>query len=161
MKSQSFLSKLAEEGRLELVAPSDDVCGSYLEKSDGCLRSAKLLSQHRLFENSISMSYYAIYSALIALLFKIGIKCENHSAAIILLGDLFDEPVLFKTASAAKETRIDAQYYVSSASFTPTKDSAQELFLQAEDFLVRIRVLINDLNEEKIEALREKFKGLI
>lgn len=64
-----FLNKLKNEEKLELVEPSDDVCNSYTEKSANCLKSAKLLLQNNLYENSIGMSYYAMYNQLLALLF--------------------------------------------------------------------------------------------
>lgn len=62
MRKLGFWSKLKKEGKLQLVEPSEEICESYIEKSDNCLKSAKLLLQHSLYENSISMSYYAMYN---------------------------------------------------------------------------------------------------
>ena len=84
-----FLDKLKKEEKLELIDPSEDICDSYSEKSANCLKSAKLLLQNNLYENSISMSYYAIYNIHLALLFRVGIKCENHGGSILLLRLLF------------------------------------------------------------------------
>ena len=78
MKKLSFFEKIKGEGKLELVEPSEDICASYLAKANDCLKSAKLLLENDLFENSISMSYYAMYNSLTALLFRTGIKCENQ-----------------------------------------------------------------------------------
>jgi len=86
-----FLNKLKKEETLELVGPSGDICDSYSEKSANCLKSAKLLLQNNLYENSISMSYYAMYNLLLAFLFRVGIKCENHGGSILLLKLLFAE----------------------------------------------------------------------
>src|SRR3989338_649708 len=105
MIKPSSLDKLKKEGKLELVEPSEEICKSYIEKSDNCLKSAKLLLQHSLYENSVSMSYYAMYNALTALLFKTGIKCENHAGSIILLKKLFGRMDLFKIISFAKKER--------------------------------------------------------
>ncbi|MBI3190606.1 HEPN domain-containing protein [archaeon] len=107
MKKLSFLSKLKKEGKLELVDPSEEICKSYIEKADNCLKSAKLLLEYSLYENSVSMSYYAMYNSLTALLFKVGIKCENHAGSIILFKKLFGRMDLFKVISFAKEERID------------------------------------------------------
>ena len=85
MKRNKFFDKLRKEGKLELVESSDEICDSYLEKSKNCLTSAKLLLKSYLYENSVNMSYYAMYNSLIAFLFKIGIKSENHSGSILLL----------------------------------------------------------------------------
>mgnify|MGYP001563918970 CR=1 FL=1 len=89
MIKPSFLDKLKKEGKLELVEPSEEMCSSYLEKSDNCLKSARLLFQNNLYENSISMAYYTMYNSLSALFFKIGIKCENHAGSILLFKKLF------------------------------------------------------------------------
>ena len=161
MKKSSFLSKLKNESKLVLVDTSEEICGSYLEKSDDCLKSAKLLLQNNLYENSISMSYYAMYNSLTALLFKTGIKCENHAGSISLLKKLFGRTDLFKIISFAKEERIDKQYYVTSkTNFILTKESAQDMIEKAENFLVQIKLIIKNIKNEGIEKLREEFKEL-
>ena len=114
MKKPDFLVKLRKEGRLELVERSEEICASYLEKAENCLKSARIPFQNDLYENSISMSYYAMYNSLTALLFKIGVKCENHAGSILLLRFLFNRPDLSNVISRAKKERIDKQYYVSS-----------------------------------------------
>ena len=156
MIKPSFLDKLKKEGKLELVEPSEEICKSYIEKSDNCLKSAKLLLQHSLYENSVSMSYYAMYNALTALLFKTGIKCENHAGSIILLKKLFGRMDLFKIISFAKKERIDKQYYVTD--FVLTKESAEDMAKKSEDFLVKMKLVITELKNEQIKNLREKFK---
>jgi len=161
MKKQNFLAKLKKEGKLELVNPSDEICLSYLEKAENCLRSARLLLSNRLYENSVSMSYYAMYNSLTALLFKTGIKCENHSGSIILLNRLFGEAFLFKIISFAKEERIDKQYYVSSKEdFRLTEESAEDMLEKAESFLVDMKLVISRINNEDIESARKKFDEL-
>lgn len=161
MKKRSFLSKLKKEEKLELVEPSEEICKSYIEKADNCRRSAKLLLEHNLYENSVSMSYYAMYNSLIALLFKCGIKCENHAGSIILLKKLFGRNDLFKIISFAKEERIDKQYYVApEKNFVLTKASAEDMVVKAEDFLVKMKLVITELKNEQTENLREKFKNI-
>jgi len=91
MKKNNFLSKIKKEEKLELVDSSNEICSSYLEKADNCLASARLLFENNLYENSVSMSYYAMYNSLTALLFRLGIKSENHSGSILLLNLLLDK----------------------------------------------------------------------
>jgi uncharacterized protein (UPF0332 family) len=141
MKKSNFLNKLKKEGKLELVEPSEEICNSYLEKSDNCLKSARILLQNGLYENSISMSYYVMYNSLTALLFKTGVKCENHAGSILLFKKLFERIDLFKIISFAKEERIDKQYYVTSKrNFILTKESAQDMLVKAENFLVHAQL---------------------
>ena len=75
--TNKFLNKLKKEEKLELVEQSEDICDSYSQKSADCLKSAKLLLQNNLFENSIGMSYYAMYNLLLALLFRTGEKATR------------------------------------------------------------------------------------
>jgi len=162
MKKLSFLNKLKKEGKLELVEPSEEICNSYLEKAGNCLKSARILLQNGLYENSISMSYYAMYNSLAALLFKTGVKCENHAGSILLLKKLFERIDLFKIISFAKEERIDKQYHVTSKrNFTLTKESAQDMLAKAENFLVHVKLIIKNLRMEEIGKIREKFRVIL
>ena len=155
-----FLNKLKKEKKLELVEPSEDICNSYSDKSTNCLKSAKLLLQNNLYENSVGMSYYAMYNQLTALLFRIGIKCENHAGSILLLKILFGEEELFKIISDAKKERIDKQYYVTTEKDEIPKEIAVELLNSAEDFVLKMKVVIKNLNGDTIDQLRGKFETI-
>ena len=156
-----FLKKLKRKGIIELVEPSEEMKSSYLIKAENCLKSAKILFQSQLYENSTSEAYYCMYNSLLALLFKIGIKSENHSASIILFNRLFGNKDLVKIISWAKEERIDKQYYVETQQIVKvTKESCNEMILKAEDFLVKMKLLINELSNEKINSVRVDFNKL-
>jgi len=158
MKKPGFLSKLKADSKLKLVESSEEICSSYMEKADKCLKSAKILLQNDLYENSVSMSYYAMYNSLTALLFKTGIKCENHAGSIILLKRVFGKVELFKIISFAKEERIDKQYYVTSEeNFVLTRESAKDMVEKTEDFLVKTKLIITELKNEEIENIRLEF----
>ena len=159
--TNKFLNKLKNEEKLELIEASDNICNSYSEKSANCLKSAKLLLQNNLYENSIGMSYYAMYNLLLALLFKIGIKCENHGGSIIMLKLLFEEDELYKLISDAKKERIDKQYYVTTEKDEITKDIAEELLKNAEDYILKIKVIMRKLNNDSIDEIREKIRKLV
>ncbi|MBT4538889.1 HEPN domain-containing protein [Candidatus Woesearchaeota archaeon] len=156
----NFINKLKSEDKIELVDPSVDICNSYLEKSSNCLKSAKLLLQNNLYENSIGMSYYAMYNLLLALLFRTGIKCENHSGSILLLKLLFGKNVLFKLISDAKRERIDKQYYITTEKDEISKEISDQLLDNAEDFSLKMRVVIKNLNNDSIEELRKKLRSI-
>ena len=162
MKRPDFLHNLSREKKLELVEPSPLVSSDYLKKSADCLRSAKILYENELYDNSITLSYYAMYDSLTALLFAVGIKCENHSGSILLLEELFEKKNLHDAISLAKKERIDKQYYVQSdANAIASASTAKQTAAEAEEFTLEIRLLIGNLTAQKIEALREKFKPVI
>lgn len=156
--TNKFLNKLKKEEKLELIKSSENICDSYSDKSANCLKSAKLLLRNNLYENSIGMSYYAMYNLLLALLFRVGIKCENHGGSILLLKLLFRENKLYRFISDAKKERIDKQYYVTTEKDEIIKEAAEELLNNAEDFVLEIKIVIKDLNNDFVDELREKFK---
>ena len=63
--------------------------------------------------------------------------------------------------SDAKKERIDKQYYVTTEKDEVTKDSAKELFLDAENFLLKMKLVIKNLNNEDIDEIRENFVVLV
>lgn len=161
MKKTNFLSKLHKEKKIELIECSEEMKSSYLKKAEDCLKSAKILFQNRLYENSTSESYYCMYNSLLALLFKAGIKSENHSASIILFDKLFESKELVKMISFAKKERIDKQYYVESQQASKvTEESCKDMISKAEDFSVKMKCLITEINNEKINSIRNSFQGL-
>jgi uncharacterized protein (UPF0332 family) len=162
MKKADFLSELREKGKLELVEPSEEVKESYLRKADNSLRSAKILLQNDLYENSMGEAYYAMYNCVMALLYKTGIKSENHSASIILLRRLFDARALAGIISSAKEEREDKQYYVESRQKQKaTRESCSTTIAKAEDFVVRMKLLIGSIKAEEINRIRRDFEGIL
>ena len=161
MKELNFLNKLKKQGKLGLVEPSEQVRDSYLRKAEDCLKSAKLLHDNNLYENSVSASYYAMYDTLTALLFKIGIKCENHTGSIILLNKLFNKKELYDVILFAKKERIDKQYYVGSKDdYKITENSSVDMLKMSEDFLLNLVLFINNIKNNDIDIYRNKFKGL-
>ncbi|MEW5897393.1 MAG: HEPN domain-containing protein [Nanoarchaeota archaeon] len=158
--TNKFLNKLKKEKKLELVEPSEDICNSYSDKSVNCLKSAKLLLQNNLYENSVGQSYYAMYNQLTALLFRAGVKCENHAGSILLLKLLFNKEELFKLISDAKKERIDKQYYVTTEKDDVTKEIADELLKNAEDFVLKMKTVIKSLSNDDINEVREKFETI-
>lgn len=162
MKESTFLKKLRKKRIIELVESSEEMKLSYLLKAENCFKSAKILFQSQLYENSTSEAYYCMYNSLLSLLFKIGIKSENHSGSIILFDKLFGNKELVKIISWAKGERIDKQYYVETQQIVKiSKESCNEMILKAEDFLVKIKLLINEVSSEKINSVRDSFINLL
>lgn len=156
MKKSDFFNRLNEEGKLQLVPPSEEIMTSYLKKSDSHLISAKLLLKNDRLEESVSLAYYSMYYMLLSLFFRVGIKCENHSAGIILIKELFS--IDNSLISYAKKERIDKQYYVD---FKIMKEEVEELIEAAEIFNSKILDFIEKLNSEKIAEFRIKMETLL
>ena len=68
----------------------------------------------------------SMYHLLTSLLFKAGIKCENHTGAIIILKEIFE--IDNKFILLAKKERVDKQYYVD---FSVTKIEVEEFIKES------------------------------
>ena len=155
MKEIDFLIKLRKEGKLKLVEPSEEIKQSYIEKSESNIISAKILFENNRLEESVALSYYSMYHFLTALLFKVGIKSENHSASIILLKNIFEQDNT--DISFAKRERVDKQYYIN---FKITKEEVEDAIRKAEIFNSRILDFISKLTNESVKIYRKRFEEL-
>ena len=156
MKKINFLKKLSKENKLKAVEPSEEIAKSYIEKSESNLISAKILLENNRLEESVSLAYYSMYHILTALFSVTGIKCENHTASITLLKDIFD--IDNKEISFAKSERIDKQYYTD---FSINKQDVIETIQRSEIFRRKLFDFISKLDAKKINAYKFKFNELL
>jgi len=156
MKRINFLFKLYRKGKIEEVEPSEEIKKAYLIRADESLSSAKTLLQIGNLRDSVALAYYAMYHSVIGLLFRIGIKCENHAAAIIMLKEIFS--IDNAQISKAKTDRVDKQYYVD---FDVSREEANSSIALAEEFRANTVDFIEKLNEDKIKEYRKKALALI
>ncbi|MBU1975138.1 MAG: HEPN domain-containing protein [Nanoarchaeota archaeon] len=156
-----FIRKLIDEGRIELVEPSKNISEAHDIKSKDCLKAAKVLVDAKLFENSIAQSYYAMYNAIQSCLFRVGIKCENHSAAIFFLDFFFDRKELKDAVFKAKKNRIDSQYYITGRQNKPvTEENANDMIKLAEKVMTQLALVRDELLEKNIKEIRDKLKSI-
>jgi len=151
MKKINFLIKLHKEGKLLEAEPSNEIKEAYLQRSNESLSSAKALLKIGNLKDAVALSYYSMYHCLLAALFRVGIKCENHSASIILLKEVFgmDNTKISK----AKSERVDKQYYVD---FAVNQQEASNSIKTAEEFIAEMNNFIATLNEDKVKNYHEK-----
>jgi len=145
------LTKLYHEGKIRIVDPSVQVQAAYRSKSESYLISAKILLENGRLEETVSMAYYSMYYMLLALLFKTGIQCENHSGAMILLEKLYG--IDSSRIVAAKRDRVDKQYYVD---FEITAVDVTESIEEAEVFCAGLLDYMERLHQGDIVRLRRE-----
>ncbi|MDD4454867.1 HEPN domain protein [Methanoculleus chikugoensis] len=156
MRKQGFLNKLHHEGKIQIVEPSVQVQEAYRKKSESYLASAKILFENGRLEETVSMAYYSMYYMVLALLFATGIKCENHSGAIILLENLYG--IDNTRIAAAKRERIDKQYYVD---FAITVEDVRDSIEETEAFYADLLDYMERLHQGDISRLREEAARLL
>ncbi|MEK6952531.1 MAG: HEPN domain-containing protein [Nanoarchaeota archaeon] len=155
MKKISFLTKLRKQNKLSLVEPSEEIKDSYILKSESNIASSKILLENNRLEESVALTYYSMYHMVTALLFKVGIKCENHTATIILLKELFN--IDNSDISHAKTERLDKQYYTD---FSITKQEVTEAIKNAEMFNGNLLDFLSKINNKNVEKYRELFEEI-
>ncbi|MDP1694357.1 MAG: HEPN domain-containing protein [Candidatus Woesearchaeota archaeon] len=151
MKKINFLIKLKKEGKLQAVEPSEEIKEAYLKRSNESLSSAKTLLKIGNLKDAVALAYYTMYHCLLAALFKIGIKCENHAASIILLKEVFE--IDNTNITKAKSERIDKQYYVD---FSVNQEEANNTITIAEEFVNQMNNFIATLSLENIKKYNNK-----
>jgi len=154
MRKMGFLNKLYKEKKIQLVEPSENIKEAYIERSMESITSAKTLFRINHLKDAVALTYYSMYYSLLALLFRTGIKCENHTGAIMLLKEVFNIDNV-KIAKAKKE-RIDKQYYVD---FSVTKEEVNKMVQTAEEFNAEILDFIEKLDNDKIEIYQKTTKS--
>src|SRR3989338_7606937 len=156
MKKAGFLIGLHKDGKLQIVEPSEELKEAYIQKSSASLKSAEILLQNLLLENSVPMAYYSMYNMVMALFFKTGIKCENHSGSIILLKELF--MVDNSKIEFAKKERVDKQYYID---FKISRKEVENLILIAKGFNSTLYDFIDRMTNKDVNAFREKLRVML
>lgn len=118
-----------------------------IEVAEEKLGSAKVLLSNKKYKDSVSRSYYAMFSAARALLATKGLDSPKHSGIISLFNQHFvkenivDRP-LGKTLAEAKDAREESDY----GDFTIVSPQEAETQLgNAELFVNEIKTIVNKL----------------
>lgn len=155
------MAKLKAEELLKLIEMSDEISKSYLIKSDKCVQVAQLAYDAGIYENAVSEAYYSIYNTVVSLFFKCGIKCENHSGAVLLIKEVFNLPELYAIFSEFKKDWIDNQYYIPIAGTEPiNKEKSNERIKTAQRFNVELRSYIGRISIQQIKEMRNKIEDI-
>jgi uncharacterized protein (UPF0332 family) len=152
----SVLHDILLENPIQIVNPSEHISEAYRKKSKSYLSSAQILLDNGHFEESVSMAYYSMYYMVMALFSRNGIKCENHSASILLLNAVFD--IDNAALSVAKRDWIDTQYH---AEIIATRKDGKDLIRVADLFTSRLADFIAHTTNENIVRYRKKLRTII
>src|SRR3989338_858959 len=153
MRTMPFIEKLVNEEKIKIGVPSRNIASSYDEKSRNALRAARIIFNQKLFEEAVSMAYYAMYHKATALFYLIGIKCESHAAVIVLLKELFG--IDNTDISFAKKERVDKQYYID---FIVSENDVKDMISLSEKFTGNMDIFIDKLTEEEKKGFLQEFK---
>src|SRR3972149_10697224 len=101
---------------IHITEPNINLTKAYLKKATSALNTMTATLQINEADWIATTAYYARYFELYALLMKIGVKTEIHDCTINIAQLLANHGILRQKlvdeVAEAKQTRIDAQYYV-------------------------------------------------
>jgi uncharacterized protein (UPF0332 family) len=155
--TKKFLRKLITEKKIKLVNQNYKISKSYSNKTKNCQKAANLLYKNNLYENSITEAYFGMYNSTISLFFKMGIKCDNHTGAILFLKYLLKKEKLSNELNKFKEQRIDKQYNINE---NFNKKQCLQLIIESNLFIDNINFLKSNINIKLIDNIKEKFNSL-
>ena len=140
-------SCLLQKKGIRLIKPNNNICNSYMLKSEESLEMVFIANNTW----KIISSYYACYDILYALFQKTGIKCEIHDCSVELmkLFDLNEDDIIFM--KELKQERILAQYYIN-------KDVKEIDVSKVKSFVLTIKEKILNLQENDIKNIKTMIK---
>jgi len=148
-----------KEGRPNLlkIPVNAERARQHIDKAHKNLRAMKIMFENDLFDWTIICGYYAMYHAVLAALFKIGIRATAHYCAIAAFKEFYVERGKVKpeyisyikrakqleqkyanTLEKAQGDRVVEQYGVE----VLTNDDAEWVLEDAKDFVLKIEEIL-------------------
>ena len=131
-----------------------------LNNNSGARKLLRIKENHEFYDWIVVCGYYAMYTAGLSLLAKIGYRTKNHTATLCVLEEFFvkkrildqDSLIILKTAmlhkkeieklSEARQKREIAQYSVTKQT---TKEIAEKIKIDAYEFIDKCEDILNIL----------------
>lgn len=161
-KLDQILSRCFNPGKgfrpeLLKVKPEKNTAKDHLEKAHSNLKAMNLMFENEFFDWTVICGYYAIYHAVLAALFHIGLRAFSHLCALSAFQKFFIErekvPIEYarylkraellekrysNTLIEARENRVKVQY----GTEILANDDAEWIIDDAEDFVLKIEELL-------------------
>ena len=114
-----------------------EIIKEYMRTADEKLDSARILLEHKKYDDSVSRDYYAVFHCAQALLLSAGLKAESHSGVRHLFGMHFIKKGKFdkkfaKYLKNLKEDRENGDYGILTMI---EEDEAKNALSEAEQFV--------------------------
>lgn len=144
---------LESEKRMKKIRPDDKLSKEHIEKAKHNLRAANYNVQGHFDDWAVSQSYYAMYHALLAILFKKGFESKNHECTI--------STVEFLIESKEISLSMEDLFFIRTTEQMTTKDakSLREEFQYGTKTNVN-KVLLSELIQ-KSKAIVEKIEIIL
>lgn len=180
------LERGKEERGMILTSQNPQLSRMHLEKSLKNIEVMNYLKKGNYLDWTVIAAYYSMYQACLSILTRIGLKSENHTCTIAVieryfvrtgeldkkfveqyrnLSDIIEkiekvkiEQKLLNVLKDARDKREDFQYDVESEIDIV---NVEEVTKGAIEFVERVKILVDSLKNEFIEAVRKDLKEMI
>ena len=148
---------LAKETRMKKVKPNDKLSEEHINKAKHNLRAADYNIKGGFSDWGVSQSYYAMYHALLAVLFKLGYESKNHECTINAVEYFIEErkirldlkDIAFirtteqMTSKDAKSLREEFQYGTETS---VNEKLLRELLEHAKSVVEKVEIALSELS---------------
>ena len=145
---------------IKLEEPNNNLCNVYLKKAKSALNMLNAAIEKEEIDWIATTAYYARYFAFYAILQKCGITSEIHDCTLslfhtLLVEEKLIEERLYTEFEAAKELRVNAQYYVTEEL---DKEQLKNDAKTASNFVLNMEELNEKITEKHITTLRTRLQ---
>ncbi|MEW6607169.1 MAG: HEPN domain-containing protein [bacterium] len=131
---------------------NEALCEYRIQNAKEKLAAAKVLYENGHYKDSISRSYYAMFSSARALLATKGLDSSKHSGVISLFNQHFVKTEIVdktsgKKLAIAKDMREDGDY---KDFMIVSREEAEMQINEAEKIIEEIEKVLNELKRKKI-----------
>jgi uncharacterized protein (UPF0332 family) len=154
---ECFRSRKGKKADIRRIPVNKKVAGSYLDKAHNNLKAMRLMFNNEFYDWTVICGYYAMYNAVLASLYNIGLRALSHKCAISAFQEFFIFKGIVKkeymaylnrarqlekkfsySLSKARENRVTIQYGVQII----TNEDVEWIIEEAEDFVMNIEGLL-------------------
>ncbi len=174
---KAFQREKRKERGLKITESDNELVDAHINKSRHNLIVMGDLNNLKHTDWVVVVAYYAMYHAVIATLSKIGLESKDHATTVAVLEYFFSEHVdkeLLEKFNKLKEEKEDIEqliieektldYLWSAKNLRETAQYGTNTFIkesdkttnQAKEFVLKIRALLDKLDEEYVDILQEQ-----
>ena len=173
--------KKEKEIGLKITEPNHNLSSGHIKKADHNLIAMTDLSELNHEDWVVIASYYAMYQASLSLLARIGLNSKEHAATVAVLEYFFGEKIgkeLLERFNSLKNEKdkleaitiqekfIDYLWNIKQArenvqyGVDINYKESEKIMNNAREFVNKIKLVLNELEEDIIEGILEEIKRL-
>jgi len=183
MNTKNVILKAFEREKrgLKLINTEEYLVVGHIKKADHNLIVMTDLSRLKHEDWVVVVAYYSMYQAALALLAKVGLESKEHLATVAVLEHFFSKQIskeLIKRFNELKEKQdsiesifLEEKYLDYLWKIKIARESVQygidinyketeKVMKNARDFVSRIKLVINELDEDMIKIIINEIKNL-